>query len=633
MAREAQGSTGAARGIAAAEGAAGPSYAAIIEAFGKVADGAAREDDLDAVLHAAARQVRTLFAVGRCSVYLREGADGLFRGRVAETGADDDAAVRRLVCGTESDGFTREILATRAPVLIADARRDPRPVRAAMRGWDIRTMLGVPMIARGDVVGLLFLDDRDVRAFGEEEIACAFAFATLLSTLVDRFEAVAELRGAAAEAEEQARLLQRGRMLEERASALALRAGSVQDVADGLASVLKRAVFVHGPDLRLRAVAGDDGGTLRSVLGSDVRRALVDAVAGAADGTTPVIVGPFPDDGLHHRFLVAPIQRRTRRGGYVVVPEVARPLGPVDAAVSRRVAGLLGLALSARRRGGAVERQARRILVRDLLHGTVAAHEIEDRARQHGADPARRHAVVLFRRRDGAGPVLDAADVDAALARSGLPGRPLVEADDRRNVAALLPYPDGGTRTGGQVLREHVERAVAELAGDDSVVATLSSPCDLVAAARAYAEAQQVQQSLLTVGVRGHGAVLASEDLGVGRLILAALDHVEAERFAEQTLGPLVDPEGDDGHGDLVRTLGTFFDSCRSVRRAATELGVHENTIRYRLARVRELTGLDIAANPDDQLSAQLAVLILRLQGHWSEAPEDAADEPLVAVV
>ncbi|MDT2004046.1 PucR family transcriptional regulator [Rhodococcus opacus] len=69
-------------------------------------------------------------------------------------------------------------------------------------------------------------------------------------------------------------------------------------------------------------------------------------------------------------------------------------------------------------------------------------------------------------------------------------------------------------------------------------------------------------------------------------------------------------------NNDLLRTLQEFFESGRSVRETAVRLDVHENTVRHRLGRVHDLTGLDVAANSNDQLSAQTALLILRLQGH-----------------
>ena len=60
-------------------------------------------------------------------------------------------------------------------------------------------------------------------------------------------------------------------------------------------------------------------------------------------------------------------------------------------------------------------------------------------------------------------------------------------------------------------------------------------------------------------------------------------------------------------------TLETYFEHCSSIKGAAGELDVHENTIRYRLGRVEELTGYSFA-DPDDLLRIRLALKILELQ-------------------
>jgi DNA-binding PucR family transcriptional regulator len=121
---------------------------------------------------------------------------------------------------------------------------------------------------------------------------------------------------------------------------------------------------------------------------------------------------------------------------------------------------------------------------------------------------------------------------------------------------------------------------------------------------------------------RGGGArALSADDLGPGRLLLAANSHEEADRFAADTLGALLDG-GDDGRAELLRTLTIFFDASRSIRQSAASLGVHENTIRYRLGRICELTGRDVANDADDQLAFQVAILVLRLQGRLEEFSE-----------
>ena len=52
------------------------------------------------------------------------------------------------------------------------------------------------------------------------------------------------------------------------------------------------------------------------------------------------------------------------------------------------------------------------------------------------------------------------------------------------------------------------------------------------------------------------------------------------------------------------------------MRRTATRLSVHENTVRLRLSRVHALTGLDVTGDATHQLSIHTALLVLRLRDH-----------------
>ena len=74
--------------------------------------------------------------------------------------------------------------------------------------------------------------------------------------------------------------------------------------------------------------------------------------------------------------------------------------------------------------------------------------------------------------------------------------------------------------------------------------------------------------------------------------------------------------------------MRVFFENGRSVRNSARHLSVHENTIRYRLGRVLDLTGLDIGTDSDAQLTVQVALLILKIQGRLPATPPAAADSP-----
>lgn len=80
------------------------------------------------------------------------------------------------------------------------------------------------------------------------------------------------------------------------------------------------------------------------------------------------------------------------------------------------------------------------------------------------------------------------------------------------------------------------------------------------------------------------------------RLLAADLD--EAQRIYDETIAPLARYDLQYGTS-LVETLATWLASDGSVSVAAARLYAHRHTVRYRLGRVQELTGLDSSVSID----------------------------------
>ena len=110
----------------------------------------------------------------------------------------------------------------------------------------------------------------------------------------------------------------------------------------------------------------------------------------------------------------------------------------------------------------------------------------------------------------------------------------------------------------------------------------------------------------------GGPTLFSADELGVGSLLLSSSDGDAVGSFADETVGELV---REHSKADLLTTLVSFFDNMGSIRGSAAALDVHENTIRYRLSRIEELTGLAVMHDPDAQLRARLSLLVLLLQG------------------
>ena len=109
--------------------------------------------------------------------------------------------------------------------------------------------------------------------------------------------------------------------------------------------------------------------------------------------------------------------------------------------------------------------------------------------------------------------------------------------------------------------------------------------------------------------------LLAFEETGAYRLLLPAMseDPAELQRFHDETVAPLVayDEQYDT---ELVRTLESFLEADGNVAKTAGTLFTHRHTIRYRLERVRELSGLDVGST-DGRERLGLGLKAMRVLG------------------
>jgi sugar diacid utilization regulator len=89
-----------------------------------------------------------------------------------------------------------------------------------------------------------------------------------------------------------------------------------------------------------------------------------------------------------------------------------------------------------------------------------------------------------------------------------------------------------------------------------------------------------------------HG-VARFRELGIFRLLMSSDDQSELHGFVSHWLGPLVAYDAEH-KSDLVRTLSVHLDCGGNYDLTASALSIHRSTLRYRLKRIRDVSGLDI---------------------------------------
>jgi sugar diacid utilization regulator len=262
------------------------------------------------------------------------------------------------------------------------------------------------------------------------------------------------------------------------------------------------------------------------------------------------------------------------------------------------VATLLGLELERSRSPEWASDEAAGEFVRAALGRTITDRgDIIARAAELGADVENGAGVLIARAAPRSAQTGDwrARVLVVALRalRAGSSGSiaDLAEADERAEVSALVPGPEPQQLE--RAARSLARELAASLPGFHLTVAHsrwIADPVDLY---RAGQEARLAVNVAEAEGIE----LLSFEDTGSYRLLLPAMSEGsgELERFYTETVAPLAAYD-EQYETELVRTIEAYLQNDGNVTPTAEHLFTHRHTIRYRLERVKELSGHDITS-------------------------------------
>jgi DNA-binding PucR family transcriptional regulator len=147
--------------------------------------------------------------------------------------------------------------------------------------------------------------------------------------------------------------------------------------------------------------------------------------------------------------------------------------------------------------------------------------------------------------------------------------------------------------------------AIGPALGTDRVRIGVS---DLVTAATALPAAVREAGYALGLAARRTEALQVSgpADLATHEALLTHVPDDLRASYVHRLLGPLR-AHDDQHHAALEETLEVFLQCSGSWNRSAAQLHIHVNTLRYRIARIAELTGRD-PTRLDEQVDLFLAL-------------------------
>ncbi|TAK23384.1 MAG: PucR family transcriptional regulator [Chloroflexota bacterium] len=404
---------------------------------------------------------------------------------------------------------------------------------------------------------------------------------------------------------------QRGQDLYRRLTELAIEGHGVNAILDTLAELTGKTILLESPSFVLRAHS--ERGAIRvnpaieDSLRADARRIETWIARTTMSASEPPTLRLAI--GTEAERVVAPIAVRDTILGYLSIAGPRGKLADIDDLAASRGAAACTIDLARERAVSEVEDRLQTDLVEALVTGGYGSiNGAQTRAQRLSFDLNRSYTAIVFSGAIGAATSpspLAVRELRGAVEREietgGAPA--MVGVHDGYVIALVTDGDDvAATKTWTQELHSSISARVAP---------TLSSGVSrrhdgVEGAMTAYREAE----GALRLGRRvyGDGQMSHFGELGLFRLLLSLPTASELEEFFSDTLGALADYDRQHD-GELVRTLDAYFASLCSPTDAADRLHVHRNTLLYRLRRIEEIAGVDLA-NGEVRLALHLGLRV-----------------------
>lgn len=317
--------------------------------------------------------------------------------------------------------------------------------------------------------------------------------------------------------------------------------------------------------------------------------------------TAPRLPATVTVAGSRIRLLIADAPDRHRTVSWFV----ACPVEPDDAdatALAEELAGLVALERARVDAGRRAERRLADQVLRALTAGPDASSELLPALRVAGIAPGTPVTVLISE--GGVG----AALLDEVL-RIAVPD-PVVGTRAGVTLAVVPARPAADRRASGPAyqLAEVVRGRIAALApglGAARLPIGLSGP--VPAGPALFAAVEEARHAAGLAAARTEPtAVVTADEIDSHMLLLGSVPDEVRRAYRNRVLGPVL--AYDRAHGaELVATLVAFLDHAGSWRRSAEVLHLHVNTVRYRIAKVEQLTNRNLS-RLDDRVDLFLAL-------------------------
>jgi GAF domain-containing protein len=535
----------------------------------------ARGPDLDKVLQGVVDLLTDATACHACFVYLTE--DQTLRMRAAST--PYERFVGQISMGLE-EGLCGWVARHCEPAFLReDAAADPRmKLFSELDEESFRSMIAVPLaIAPGEVIGVVVLHTRAPREFGQEVVDFLVNVASVVAGAIHN-----------------AGLYDEARLRADRLAALT-------ELSQQIAAVVDRDDLYRLACESTAALLGASTARLFLVDHEDDR---LEAVASSGAGESPAGVGSLLPGTSASAELTTRLAAGTTELGMLTVERPAPPFAAEDQRLLETVGNLLSVTLQ---KVEMIERLTGDNLLSDLFKALAGSRieAAEACARAARYDLARLGAIAVIEPATAFdGDFAATAERAAARLRRLVPG--ILVDHDLTTVRALMPLSPAAHEASLDRLDAELRRFAEE---EKVAIGRGQIRPGLADGDRGLAEASHAAG--IVEALEPGGGMSAYAGLGVYRYLERGSAELAPDDRQTEAIATLQEYDRK-YRSSLMGTLEHYLEARSGVAQVARDLYIHPNTLRKRLERIEELTGLDLGV--ENLLCLELAIKLARLR-------------------
>ncbi len=327
-------------------------------------------------------------------------------------------------------------------------------------------------------------------------------------------------------------------------------------------------------------------------------------------------------DGLICNKIIIPIYSDKKKYGSIYIWEDNREITNVDLAVLEASTSLIALDMIKKISMYEMENNHKASFLDDLLvHDEERQRKSLANAEYFDFDVDAEHRVAVIRVLSGNSTISNSSlyktnnsivNILRRVSRDSSIKVLFVNKCDSIVLVFELPVHEDGNYL--QQLHSFVDSAMNALEAE-GILSMVS-----IGMGRSYADATNLWKSFNEAGRAAacwnidDARIHSYEDLGVYRFLSYEVLRPELVLFYNETLKVLVDYDHD-RDSELVHTLSLYFRCGGNLKRLAEEMGVHYNTVAYRIQRIKELAHVSFD-NADQMLNLQIALKIYEANFH-----------------